>query len=655
MPLQTKSLYEFGDFRLDLEEKVLLRDGAVVSMTPKVFETLQVLVERAGHLVEKDELMQRIWQDRFVGENNLAFNIKMLRKALGDDAVKPRFIETVPRRGYRFVAAVAEGIVQPTSINHKITNISRSSEHSPARTGSRKHLLSALVVFCIGMIGGGLWYARSNDLDAPPILSATFSSENLSTSGRVLNAVISPDGKTVAYTNGLGSDRQSVWLKQLDTSNNIQIVPPSDEFYYDLAFSPDGNFLYFVRGARPADPAKQYAIYRISTFGGMTTKIVDEVQGGISVSSDGGRISFVRCQLRDDEWCSLWIADAADGKNERKIVSRPSPFRIGDNQISPDGRTIAFGVGQSRNGANAFGLAMVDIESAVETELTQDKFFDIKSLNWLPDQRAVLITAIKFPDNHYRIWQVSTGTGETALKTRGSEDYWGISLDNAASVVVATQRRSDFHLNLYSADDPMKARQVFADAATVSFARDGKLIVSAGRPGDIDLWSINADGGEQRQLTNSPLDDLDAVVSPDGNSMFFASNRTGETQVWRMKVDGSDQKQITAVEGGIPLGISPDGQWLYYHSALGKTLRRVLVGDGREEPIVDKKKHAYSVSPDCSLAAFTDGQGVDGKLTVVTLPDGQTVGSYRLGGDKTRLSAMAWSNDGKNLFYVTTA
>ncbi len=655
MALQTIHLYEFADFRLDLAEKSLWREGRVVSVTPKVFETLQVLVERAGHLVEKDELMQLIWQGRFVDESNLAFNIKMLRKALGDDAAKPQFIETVQRRGYRFIAEVTEGRIEKAPQHRLAPNTSQSAEQPPARSGSMKHLHSALAVLCIGVIGSGLWYARSSDRsNAPPILSAAFSSENLSTNGRVLNAVISPDGSNVAYTNGLGSDKQSVWLKQLDSSNNIQIVPPSDEFYYDLAFSPDGNFLYFVRGARPDKSARQYAIYRISIFGGLAVKIVDEVQGGISVSSDGGRISFVRCYLRDDEWCSLWIADAADGKNERKLASRPSPVRIGDNKISPDGRTLAFGVGQSRNGANAFGLAMVDIESGVERELTPEKFFDIKSLIWLPDQRAVLITALRYPDKHVRIWQVSAITGETTVITRDSEDYWGISLDQDASVLVATKRRPDFHLNLYSAKDPIKVRQVFADAATVTFAPDGKLIVSSGRPGNTDVWSLKEDG-EVRQLTNDPLDDLNAVVSTDGTWIFFASNRTGETQVWRMIADGTDQKQVTAVEGGIPLGVSADGKWLYYHSALAKTLRRASFIDGREELILDKIKPAFAVSPDCSQAAFTDRQDGDAMLMVVSLPDGHSLGTFRLGGDKTRILGMSWSNDGKNLFYITAA
>src|SRR5688500_15822322 len=102
--LRSDDTYVFGDFRLDLAEKVLLRDGKAVPVTPNVFETLQFFVENAGHLIEKDELMQRLWQNRVVEESNLTFNIKMLRKALGDNASKPKFIETVQRRGYRFIA-----------------------------------------------------------------------------------------------------------------------------------------------------------------------------------------------------------------------------------------------------------------------------------------------------------------------------------------------------------------------------------------------------------------------------------------------------------------------------------------------------------------------------------------------------------------------
>ena len=106
MPAKSKHFYEFGTFRLDSSEKVLLNQGAPVPLTPKVFDTLEILVENPGKLLEKDELMQRLWQDHFVEESNLTSNIKMLRKALGDAAARPEFIETVSRRGYRFIADV---------------------------------------------------------------------------------------------------------------------------------------------------------------------------------------------------------------------------------------------------------------------------------------------------------------------------------------------------------------------------------------------------------------------------------------------------------------------------------------------------------------------------------------------------------------------
>src|SRR5262249_21541177 len=103
---QGKHFYAFGPFRLDSRERVLLRGGQPVPLNPKVVETLLLLVENAGHLVGKDELMKRVWPDAFVEEGNLTKNIFFLRKALGRGDEGREYIETVPRRGYRFVAKV---------------------------------------------------------------------------------------------------------------------------------------------------------------------------------------------------------------------------------------------------------------------------------------------------------------------------------------------------------------------------------------------------------------------------------------------------------------------------------------------------------------------------------------------------------------------
>src|SRR5215510_923633 len=108
MSLQTKHIYEFGPFRLDEAEHLLLRDGQTVPLTPKAFDLLLALVEGHGHLLEKEELLKKVWPDTFVEEANLASNISQLRKALGDGENGHRYIETAPKRGYRFVASVRE-------------------------------------------------------------------------------------------------------------------------------------------------------------------------------------------------------------------------------------------------------------------------------------------------------------------------------------------------------------------------------------------------------------------------------------------------------------------------------------------------------------------------------------------------------------------
>jgi DNA-binding winged helix-turn-helix (wHTH) protein len=108
MAKQNDNLYEFGKFRLDLAEKMLTRNGEIVSMTPKAFDTLALLVEKRGRLVEKGELMNHLWPDTLVEENSLSQNIYLVRKALGEESQGSRYIETVPRRGYRFIAPVRE-------------------------------------------------------------------------------------------------------------------------------------------------------------------------------------------------------------------------------------------------------------------------------------------------------------------------------------------------------------------------------------------------------------------------------------------------------------------------------------------------------------------------------------------------------------------
>src|SRR5262245_44564365 len=115
MSLPVHQFYRFAGFTLDTDQRVLMREGKCLPLAPKVFETLLILVENQGRVLTRNELMNRLWPDTFVEEANLTFNIQQLRKSLGDDARNPVYIETIPRRGYRFVANVEAVLTEGSS------------------------------------------------------------------------------------------------------------------------------------------------------------------------------------------------------------------------------------------------------------------------------------------------------------------------------------------------------------------------------------------------------------------------------------------------------------------------------------------------------------------------------------------------------------
>jgi Tol biopolymer transport system component len=499
----------------------------------------------------------------------------------------------------------------------------------------------------------GSWYVRSKSFTPnAPILSAPFSSEKLSTNGKVTLAVLSPDGKNVIYTNGFGSDKQSVWLRQLENGNSVEIIPPSDELYVGFALSPDEKTLYFARRSRSSgEPAD---IYRISIFGGIPQKILSgtEKLGWMSISPDGKQIAFVRCPQREDEFCSLWIADSADGKNERKIVSRPHPYRIGDNRFAPDGKSIAFAFGQSVNSSNEFALAEVELESGAERQISSEKFFDIKNLVWFPDKSGLLITASRTPNKNFRIWQVSAATGEASPLTKDSDSYSVLNMNKDATAIVSTRFKEDFRIKLLHPENPSVTR-VLTNASAASFAPDGKIYFSSIMSGNDEIWSINVDGSNPRQLTNNTADEFAPIVSPDNNSVFFVSNKSGSAQLWRMNTDGSNQTQMTQTNGGAPVFVSPDGEWVYYRHSLTSVLWRISLKSGEQQLVLNKEKPRFAFSPDGKQVAFSEKQGDERILTIVSLADGQTLKTFHLADKKLILMHIVWMPDAKNLAYIT--
>jgi Tol biopolymer transport system component len=471
--------------------------------------------------------------------------------------------------------------------------------------------------------------------------------EKLSTDGGVFHIAMSPDGKNVVYTHRV-SGKQSLWLRQLETSTNVPIVAPSDDFYGGLAISPDGNSVFFVRGTQ-LEP--QLTVYRMSIFGGVPQKVTSGTQGWISLSSDGKKISYVRCPYTDEEWCSLYIADAFDGQNEKKLVSRPFPFRIGDNKISPDGKSVAYATGQSRTSSNEFTFASVDIETGVTRELTPERFFNIGYIATLPNDDGWLITAVRLPGTSH-IWHI-TPTGEARVLTSDAEGYSRLTLDSSGSLLVSTQVQPDFRLLLYDALNPKTAPRSLGNANTVGFSPDGKLYFSSDRTGNYEVWSVNPDGSDLKQLTNNPSSDSVPFLSADAKTIYFESDRTGVLQIWQMNTDGTDQRQLTTEEGGLPLRISADNKWLYYRSSLKNTIRRVSLETGQEEFVLKDIGRAPVLSPDLTRIAYSKRRGTEITLTVASFPEGETLKTWKIT-SAPNLAHLLWPAEGDYLAYILT-
>ncbi len=230
-------LYSFGDFSFDTDERVLLRNEKPVPLTPKTFDLLQVLVENHGRIVEKEKLMSEVWADSFVEDSNLTFTVRQLRKTLADDAHQPTYIETVPRRGCRFIAEVREfrNNALPAA---QIEN----SEFIPPQPQPKPYFLIVTgIILLVGIFGASFVWFRGDNKPLAPKQSKLV---RLTNNGKVTNMTISPDGKYLVFAQQEGVG-ESLWLRQVTTGSQMQILPAQAVNYVGLTVSPDNDYIYY--------------------------------------------------------------------------------------------------------------------------------------------------------------------------------------------------------------------------------------------------------------------------------------------------------------------------------------------------------------------------------------------------------------------------
>lgn len=625
---QEKHFYEFGEFRIDLIKRRLLRGGEIVPLAPKVFDLLLALIEQSGKTIEKDELMRKVWPDTIVEENNLTQNIYTLRKIFGESRNDNRFIATVPGLGYRFVAEVKQVPFTDEEVTiHESTEAqiviaetdedeASGSPEQPAKPlpapqlpttvvsyQIKRRSLLALIVLAIILLGTISYaFVRYWRASQSNITFRDLTVNQLTLTGNTSRATISPDGKHVIYTVKQG-DRESLWLRQLATGSTQQIVPPDVVTYNGLTYSHDGNYLFFVK-RKLGD--YDNVLYKMPALGGLSTRLASGMDAFVSLSFDDSRLAYVR---NSDSESTLMVINV-DGSNERQVATRPITDYFKVPAWAPDGKMIACSTGSGETFNLQNSVVGVNLADGQQKFLTAKTWFWTRWVEWLADGSGLLITAKEQNSQPAQIWHISYPQGEVRQLTNDSKEYFSLSLSADSKTIAATQTLllSELWMAPFSENGAVKkltfGTGYFAD---VCFTPDGRIIYSSLENGNWDIWRMNTDGTESQRLTSENGVDTHQSVSPDGRYILFSSNRAGTFNIWRMESDGNNPVRLTSGGGEKFPQCSPDNQWVMYFS-VGSDVNPYSLWkmpiEGGQPVLLAEQANRAAISPDGKYVAY---------------------------------------------------
>lgn len=682
--MKENNLLEFEDFQINLSERTLWYQNELIPLAPKVMETLCLLVENHGRLMTKDELMSGLWGETFVEERNLTQNIFTLRKTLGGSDKGKQFIETVPRRGYRFVANVrpvefreevvqvshskqtsikAEGYVSAQQLTEAVKEIARDlilEKQTEKESGFKEEkiqgkpfpstksrfpaplisapVLSAIVLSVLA-IGTSFWFWQKNSdsrqsVFASDLNAASIDFQRITDSGKAFFPAVSPDNQFIAYVVN-ERNKYSIHLKHLATGSVTVALEPTDVEIGAPFFSADGSYIFY-RGVPVVGGSAN--IYQVPIFGGSPRIVVSNVISGGSISPDGARLSFFRYDV-DTKGTHL-IVCRSDGSDEKVITKRSgkehylvwghAPF------WSPDGTKIgAVALTEpsgETNDKRSYYFVEIDIEEETEKVIPSPQWNLIYRTIWMPDGKSLMALVQEKPNLPLQVWQIAYPSGQARRITNDSNHYNFISSAPDGSFLMTTQERTFFNLWLISADNPAQLRQLTFSSELkhgiqgLEWTPDGKKIVYPLVEGLVNsnLWTIDVETLERRQLTfDQEAQHRYPNVTPDGNSVIFTSNRTGEWHIWQIDLDGKNLRQIVDDGGEFFPSITPDGKWLLYSTPGEKMDVFWKKSLNEESKPVKLRDHARA----------TRAVSLDSKQAVVSyvITDGEEKAAYKYG------------------------
>jgi Tol biopolymer transport system component/DNA-binding winged helix-turn-helix (wHTH) protein len=679
MRKQFNHLYEFEPYRLEVQERRLTRAGQAVPLSPKLFDALLLLVENHGRLLEKDELLKTLWPDSFVEESNLTHYISQLRKTLGPDAQGNPYIETVPKRGYRFVARVRQQAEHGGELGAYAFNaapvgggvrVEEAELSAPVRAlpvleappqteldwngwpveaadtvplppapapgtpvlgaaaaGRNWRVGIALLVGLAVVWSGVRWWSHAPSAGQWVRAFQQMRPAKLTTNSFVLHAALAPDGKYLVYALREGA-QQGLWLKQTTAAPSLPIVPLADVDYRGVSFSPDSTQVYYViyeQGQRTG------TLYQIPALGGLPRPVLHDVDSPVALSPTGQQLCFVRKDPARRQ--SALILANADGTQERTLAvySAPRVLAVDGPAWSPDGAWIAVASSERHTG---FRLSAVRVADGTEQTLSTGDWPWIGQAAWLPDQRGLVVNAWQAQAAAYtdQLWLFPWPPGEAQLLINDLSRYQGVSLSAQARALLAIQSTRFSRLWIVPGNGAQQMQQAsalaagfgdfYSEAFGLEWLPDDRLVYASNASGNTDLWAVRRDGSQPQQLTRDARVDMAPVTNPAGQVIVYISYQAGRPHLWRMETDGTRARQITAGTGEFDPCLTPDGQWVIYVTVTGAQpqLWKVPAAGGVPELLMQEPATQPRVSPDGQwLACFMrDPQTRQQRLAVLS-------------------------------------
>ena len=424
--------------------------------------------------------------------------------------------------------------------------------------------------------------------------------------------VISPDGKYVVYVQEK-EHVDSLWLYQVATGSNVQIVAPVDTGQIPPTFSNDGNYIYYV------NHEKEYpsgVLSKVASLGGEPRKLFENLDSAVTFSPDGKQLAFVR--RSEDEESQLMVANE-DGSAAR-VIHATSGRRgfLTPPAWSPDGRTIAiprqFSSPQDRR------LVAVSVASGEVKPIGSHTWSRIFRSAWLPDSRGLIAVAsdVNSPDQS-QIYEISYPGGEVRRITFDLYDYngMGMTADGNSLVTVKNETHSSLWIGLMSKGQSVeeRVRPEVGGTDGLDWTPDGRIVYTAFTATVENLASMDVNGGGRKQLTDLRVEGermMDPSVCGDGRHVVAVSNHGSNSGLFRINADGSNLAQLTSgTSDGAP-SCSPDGKWVIFQSKRSGTvtLWKVSIDGGEQTQLTTEETQNPAISPDGKWIAclYIDGR-----------------------------------------------